>query len=67
MKLICTQPFAFAHEGVRVEHFEVGQVIETDDEQLVEVATDNGWAKPETATKARTAAPENKRRKAAQE
>lgn len=55
MQLKAKQAFSWAHGGVRVESFEAGQVIETDDADLIEVATREGWAE-----KARAAAPENK-------
>lgn len=45
MKLIATQNFSWAHRGVEVEHFEKGAVIETEDADLIKVATDEGWAK----------------------
>jgi hypothetical protein len=57
MKLKCKQPFAWAHRGVEVEHFEAGQVIETQDPDLIAVATAEGWA---SEVKAHDAAPENK-------
>lgn len=45
MKLTATQDFSWAHRGVEVEEFKKGAVIETEDEDLIKVATDEGWAK----------------------
>lgn len=45
MKLIVTKPFKFAHAGVRVEEFEVGQKIDTEDLALIDVALEEKWAK----------------------
>ncbi len=60
MKLTAVKSFSWAHQGVQVEHFEKGQEIETDDEDLIEVATREGWVKGEKATKATSGASENK-------
>jgi hypothetical protein len=46
MKLIAQQPFSWAHRGVEVEHFEKDAEIETDDEDLIQVSTAEGWAAP---------------------
>lgn len=46
MKLIAQKDFSWAHRGVEVEHFEAGVEIETDDEDLIEVSTAEGWAAP---------------------
>ena len=46
MKLIAQKNFSWAHRGVEVEHFEAGVEIETDDEDLIEVSTAEGWAVP---------------------
>lgn len=46
MKLKVIKPFDWAHKHVRVESFDKGQVIETEDEDLIRVATEEGWAKP---------------------
>lgn len=43
MKLKVKTPFKWAHQGVRVEEFEAGQVIETDDQDLIEVSHHEGW------------------------
>lgn len=53
MHLKAKQAFSWAHQGVRVEHFEKGQVIETEDEDLIEVATREDWVeKAKAPTKA---------------
>lgn len=44
MELIALQDFSWAHGGVRVEEFKKDQVIETEDADLIEVATREGWA-----------------------
>lgn len=63
MQLKAKKPFSWAHRGVQVEEYEAGQIIETEDSDLIAVATAEGWAeradKP-AATKARKGAPENK-------
>lgn len=59
MKLIAKKAFSWAHRGVEIEQFEDGQVIETEDVDLVAVATAEGWAK-EASAKVKTGAPENK-------
>ena len=58
MKLIAKKAFSWAHKGVLVEDFEKGQEIETDDEDLIEVATREGWA--ESDKKAAKGASETK-------
>jgi hypothetical protein len=60
MKLIATKPFSWAHAGIRIEHFEAGQEIDTDDQDLISVATVEGWVDAEKQRKAHKAAPENK-------
>lgn len=49
MKLIAIAAFSWAHAGIVVERFEPDQVIETDDQDLIDVATREGWAEPEGA------------------
>jgi len=46
MKLIAQKDFSWAHRGVEVEQFEAGTEIETDDEDLIEVSTAEGWTAP---------------------
>jgi hypothetical protein len=59
MKLKITKTFPFAHGGRNVVTYEKGQVIDTDDKELIAVALEEGWA---TKTKAGTSdeSPENK-------
>ena len=65
MKLIAKKPFSWAHRGVAVEHFEAGAEIETEDADLIEVSTREGWVESneegkKRTTKAQKHAPENK-------
>jgi len=46
MKLIVQEDFKWAHRGVEVEYFEAGAEIETEDPDLIEVSTTEGWTKP---------------------
>jgi hypothetical protein len=63
MELKAKKPFSWAHQGSRIEEYEAGQFIETEDADLIAVATAEGWAeradKP-AANKAKKAAPETK-------
>lgn len=63
MQLIATQDFKWAHRGVEVEEFKAGAVIETEDSDLIEVSTGEGWCertdKP-AENKAKKSAPEKK-------
>jgi hypothetical protein len=43
MKLTVKKPFSWAHKGVTVEAFEPGQTIETEDQDLIDVSTKEGW------------------------
>lgn len=53
MKLKVKTTFKWAHQGVRVEEFGAGQVIETDDQDLIEVSQREGWTvRPRNRTKA---------------
>lgn len=45
MKLVALKGFSWAHAGVRIEEFEKDQVIETDDQDLIKVATREKWVK----------------------
>jgi hypothetical protein len=59
MKLIVQENFNWAHRGVEIEQFEAGAEFETDDQDLIEVSTGEGWTKPadgEAAPTARTRA-----------
>lgn len=66
MKLTAKQAFSWAHRGIDVVHYEAGQEIETDDQDLIAVSQADGWAESEEseaqpkAKKAAKAAPENK-------
>lgn len=68
MLLKVKEPFKWAHQNVRVVEYQIGDEIETDDQDLIDVATAEGWietgATDEQAgaksTKARKGAPENK-------
>jgi hypothetical protein len=46
MKLIAQTDFSWAHRGVEVEQFAAGAEIETEDEDLIEVSTAEGWTAP---------------------
>jgi hypothetical protein len=62
MNLKIKADFAFAHRGVEFKTYTAGEVVETDDAQLIEIAIAEGWAvdadQPES--KAKKGAPENK-------
>ena len=64
VKLDVLQDFKWAHRGVEVVEYAKGDTIETDDEDLIEVATDdaNKWASVagDGKKKAKAGAPENK-------
>lgn len=73
MKLTAITNFSWTHRGVELEHFEAGQVIETEDQDLIDVSATEGWAEAESdesaeaqkaakpaQNKAHKAAPENK-------
>lgn len=44
MHLKAKQDFSWAHRGVQIEEFKKGQLIETEDKDLIDVATKEGWA-----------------------
>lgn len=44
MLLKVIKDFSWAHANVNVKHYEKGQTIETDDLDLIEVSTREGWA-----------------------
>jgi hypothetical protein len=64
MKLTVLKPFDWAHEHVRVQSYQAGESIETEDADLIAVAIGEKWAeesdKPKRKAKAHDAAPENK-------
>jgi hypothetical protein len=43
MKLTVKKPFSWAHKGISVEAFEPGQTIDTEDQDLIDVSTKEGW------------------------
>jgi hypothetical protein len=43
MKLTVKKPFSWAHKGVIVVPYEAGQTIETEDQDLIDVSTKEGW------------------------
>lgn len=55
MKLTVKKPFSWAHRGVTVEHFEAGQTIETEDQDLIDVSTKEGWTSKGRAQAAKPA------------
>jgi hypothetical protein len=46
MKLIAQKAFSWAHRGVDIEHFEPDAEIETEDQDLIDVSTSEGWTVP---------------------
>lgn len=66
-KIIVLTPFKFAHEGIRVEEFDVSDEPCETTAECAEVAVEEGWAelvaedpRPPRGKKAKPAAPENK-------
>ena len=69
MKLTITKDFTYWHKGCNRADYVAGQEVETDDQEMIDVALAEGWAtdgapkekasKP-ASTKAHKAAPENK-------
>lgn len=47
MQLKVKQAFKWAHRHVDVQEHNVGDVIDTEDEDLIRVATEEGWAAEE--------------------
>lgn len=62
MKLKITQDFAYAHRGYDRREYVSGDVVDSDDAEMIDVATREGWAVPADKPdgKAKKAAPENK-------
>lgn len=56
MKLKVIEGFTWAHRGIDVEQFAEGAEIDTDDGDLIDVSTREGWCSMEGA-------PENKAHK----
>lgn len=53
MQLKAKTDFSWAHRGVEVEEFKKGQLIETEDQDLIDVSQGEGWAeKAKAPTKA---------------
>lgn len=52
------QNFRWAHQGCFIQEYVKGEKLDSDDENLIRVATQEGWIAAET--KAAKAAPENK-------
>jgi len=48
MKLQIIKPFDWAHRGVEIVSYDLGE-IDTTDEDLIRVAIDQGWAVRETS------------------
>jgi len=46
MQLKAKEDFSWAHAGVRIEHYAKGAIIETEDEDLIRVSREEGWAAP---------------------
>ena len=60
MKLVIKQDFSYFHRGYDRVDYKAGDVIDTDDEEMTEVATSQRWAaaeelddKPNTAKRGR--------------
>ena len=45
MKLKAAKDFSWAHQGVRIQHYAKGEEIETEDKDLIAVATQEGWVR----------------------
>lgn len=62
MELKVIKPFSWAHQNVRIEHFEKDQVIDTKDEDLIRVSLQEKWTakKRGSESNTQTNAPENK-------
>lgn len=55
MQLKAKKDFSWAHAGVRIEHYAKGALIETDDQDLIRVAREEGWAEQAKLTAKDTA------------
>lgn len=63
MELKALQDFSWAHRGVQIEEFKEGQTITTEDEDLIRVAKEEGWASEDgqkPVMQRKKSAPENK-------
>ena len=69
MKLTITEDFTYWHKGCNRADYVAGQEVETDDQEMIDVAVAEGWAtdgapkekaSKTASNKAHKAAPENK-------
>ncbi len=65
MKLTAIAPFSWAHRHVEIKNYAEGDVIETEDEDLIRVSREEGWAVAEgdeapPKKRSKGVAPENK-------
>jgi|GEM_PF-1662489 len=58
MQLKAIKDFSWAHRHVEIREYKKDDVIETEDEDLIRVATDEKWAKAVKEGKAQQQAPE---------
>jgi hypothetical protein len=59
-KMIVKQTFRWAHQGCFIKEYVAGEKLETDDEDLIRVAKQEGWVSDKPESKAVKSAPENK-------
>jgi hypothetical protein len=62
-KIVALQDFSWAHDHVRIVEYKTGETIDTEDQDLIDVSANEGWAAEEgskEAKKAKAGAPENK-------
>ena len=57
MQLKVKKAFKWAHRHVDVQEHNVGDVIDTEDEDLIRVATEEGWVSKEKEPKPAAAGP----------
>ncbi len=55
MELTALQNFSWAHRGVQIEEFKEGQMIITEDADMIAVSTHEGWAAEAGTEKAQPA------------
>ena len=67
MKLIAKKDFSYSTDGIHLVAYAMGDEIDTDHAELIQVSVREGWAESPTekaekapANKARKSAPENK-------
>ncbi len=51
MQLKALQDFTYSCDGVHLEQYEAGQLIDTEDEGLIRISTSEGWAAAVNAKK----------------